>query len=563
MSNFLNPYKALLVSLLSLTLIGCGDTAQNDLQSSSEANDQETSVGAGDNDESNLDSTIDDSNRSGTDSVLSFVLPNEYEREALGIIQNKCASCHNQSTGYGGINYIDDLESLLSNGLINLDAPSTSPLLVQIMSDRMPAAGSPLSDNEKQIVTSWIELWADPKTVEFNSSEHQPFDPSYSSLQHAITINTAFNLTPQSSVSAGTAFYISPSLPLGLELDKDTGVISGTPTTLQAQKTYLLTTVKSEGVMQIDMTFTVVDVPPSSITYSSSTLDLTVGFESISLDPTVSGGGQVTGFSISKPLPEGLEFDSKTGAISGQATKESTESTYQIHAFNSGGFSTPFEITIEVSPAPDILAQYNAEIEPVYGKINWDNSTNATLYYLDQSSYGSEWGNLSFAVNRATTNVEPLLSSDTYPVDLQIDVDVMQKYVADQSGYLLHYVDSNNYYKIELARDVFKVYRVHAGTQVEIGSNTDFHTIHNEHTYHFQVITKVVNGNLQFDFYRSALHQRTDDTIQDQDRTWQLTDSDQTKIATFLGGGQFGIFQPKASEFKITYFDNLVIKDPN
>jgi large repetitive protein len=58
-----------------------------------------------------------------------------------------------------------------------------------------------------------------------------------------------------------------------------------------------------------------VTVAPSNLSYSSSTLNLTVGTAMTSLSPTVTG--IVTSYRVSPALPSGLSLNSSTGVISG------------------------------------------------------------------------------------------------------------------------------------------------------------------------------------------------------------------------------------------------------
>ena len=78
--------------------------------------------------------------------------------------------------------------------------------------------------------------------------------------------------------------------------------------------------------------------PPSSITYSPSSLTLVKGVAMTTVTPTTSGGRCPL---VNLPsLPSGLSFSTSTGAISGTPTAVSSSTSYTVTATNSGGSGT-------------------------------------------------------------------------------------------------------------------------------------------------------------------------------------------------------------------------------
>lgn len=70
---------------------------------------------------------------------------------------------------------------------------------------------------------------------------------SYSS-PNIFTVGTAIsNLNPNNTGGVATGYTVSPNLPAGLSLNASTGVISGTPTLVQAQSTYTVTATNGAG----------------------------------------------------------------------------------------------------------------------------------------------------------------------------------------------------------------------------------------------------------------------------------------------------------------------------
>jgi gliding motility-associated-like protein len=67
----------------------------------------------------------------------------------------------------------------------------------------------------------------------------------------------------------------------------------------------------------------------------------------------------VTGYTIDKPLPFGLVFDSATGIISGTPILASPTTTYTITGYNQGGNSSS-TVTITVSPPPPPAITYQS-----------------------------------------------------------------------------------------------------------------------------------------------------------------------------------------------------------
>ncbi|WP_162499751.1 NHL domain-containing protein [Mucilaginibacter terrigena] len=73
----------------------------------------------------------------------------------------------------------------------------------------------------------------------------------------------------------------------------------------------------------------------------------------------------LTGYTIDKPLPAGLAFDSKTGTISGKPTVTSPETIYTITAYNAGGSSST---TISIKVVNAILPPAVITFPPIVNK---------------------------------------------------------------------------------------------------------------------------------------------------------------------------------------------------
>ena len=120
---------------------------------------------------------------------------------------------------------------------------------------------------------------------------------------------------------------VHPSLPTGLSIDSSTGEISGTPTVLSSQTTYTVYANNTGGSGTTTIDITVIDIIPSSVSYTGSPYIETIDLSMTTGTPTHLGGTVLT-WEIHPALPTGLSIDSSTGEISGTPTVLSTQTTY-------------------------------------------------------------------------------------------------------------------------------------------------------------------------------------------------------------------------------------------
>ena len=161
------------------------------------------------------------------------------------------------------------------------------------------------------------------------------------------------------SEGVAETWEIWPELPEGLNFSKTTGTISGIATELQTiPVNYTIWANNSGGVGYAIVTITVVDQLPN-LTYPGD-LDLVNNTNSTDLPmlPILDGAGVIVTWEISPELPEGLNFSSENGSITGIATELMTKTQYTVWANNSGGSSMAmFNITV-VDQVPDDIG-YN------------------------------------------------------------------------------------------------------------------------------------------------------------------------------------------------------------
>ena len=199
---------------------------------------------------------------------------------------------------------------------------------------------------------------SDSTTVTIQVNDKAPlFYYSFAQVEMTKGISQSYSPTVLSSGGAVVSFSVSPSLPNGLTLDTTTGEISGTPTTITPSATYTVTGVNSGGqynvnlIIEVNDAQPIIDYSPTSYTFTKdTTLTSTI-------TPTDTGGTVVT-WSIDPGLPNGLNFDTSTGEISGTPTVVSASATYTVTASNSGG-DDEVELTIEVIDIPPATITYN------------------------------------------------------------------------------------------------------------------------------------------------------------------------------------------------------------
>ena len=181
---------------------------------------------------------------------------------------------------------------------------------------------------------------------------------SFAQVEMTKGVSQSYSPTVLSSGGAVVSFSVSPSLPNGLTLDTTTGEISGTPTTITPSATYTVTGVNSGGQYNVNLVIEVNDAQPI-IDYSPTSYTFTKDTASY-LNDYADGYRWciVVTWSIDPGLPNGLNFDTSTGEISGTPTVVSASATYTVTASNSGG-DDEVELTIEVIDIPPATITYN------------------------------------------------------------------------------------------------------------------------------------------------------------------------------------------------------------
>jgi hypothetical protein len=159
------------------------------------------------------------------------------------------------------------------------------------------------------------------------------------------------------TASGGTPPYTwstSGSLPPGLSINPDTGIISGTPTTA-GSSTFTVTLHEGSGVSVTTSTLTIT-VGRSLLIVPPNLPAGTVGVPYPSSTFTASGGTPPYTFGLaSGSLPPGLVLDPKTGILSGTPTAAGTSSFIAQVTDNAGLVAKTISLSMTVTFAPPQL----------------------------------------------------------------------------------------------------------------------------------------------------------------------------------------------------------------
>ncbi len=198
-------------------------------------------------------------------------------------------------------------------------------------------------------------------SVTITVAEVAPTALQFSQGGSIITTLTATNgvaigtITPTNTGGTVVSYSVTPTLPLGLFLNNETGFITGTPTVNAAAATYTFTATNSIGSTSKALNITVNAAAPYSLSYASVVGDNNTSI--VTVYPTVSGGTP-TSYSISPTLPNGISLNTTNGTIAGTPRIASPITTYTITATNVTGSATA-TTTIVVNDVPPSNLTYN------------------------------------------------------------------------------------------------------------------------------------------------------------------------------------------------------------
>ncbi|MYA25927.1 MAG: hypothetical protein F4091_12370 [Acidimicrobiales bacterium] len=167
-------------------------------------------------------------------------------------------------------------------------------------------------------------------------------------------------LTPQHASGAVTyAISSTPALPAGLSFDTATGHLSGTldASATQARQLYTITGTDENGD-SASYSFGIEVV--GTLTWSGAPSSTSVGAgRPLSISPTLDNALGTVSYSISpaaSELPDGVGFDTATGAISGTPAVEFAKKSFTVTATDGASPPQTGSYTIAISVTPSALA---------------------------------------------------------------------------------------------------------------------------------------------------------------------------------------------------------------
>lgn len=220
-----------------------------------------------------------------------------------------------------------------STGQIAGIASVTHPLTAHLVTASNLAGESTFTLHFEVLVEAPCELLYPQSEIVINVGEEVPTD-----------------FLPQSSCGTVALYSVSPDLPQGIDLNPNSGLISGSTDLSQPLTLYLVRAENPSGFSEFEIQLEVIPEAPCNLSYVAGGWVLEVGIPMIPEVPQY-GCGAPSVFEIFPALPEGLQFDTATGMISGVALGLQDSISYTVFASNIAGNAVT-QISIEILPQP-------------------------------------------------------------------------------------------------------------------------------------------------------------------------------------------------------------------
>jgi outer membrane protein OmpA-like peptidoglycan-associated protein len=160
-------------------------------------------------------------------------------------------------------------------------------------------------------------------------------------------------ITPTNTGGAATSWSSSPALPAGITLNATTGVISGTPTTIQSLTSYAITATNTSGSSTTTIRISISAGTAPVISYSPATVVGLLDTPLTAISPITTGTWPT--WSITPSLPSGVRFNTQNGQITGTPGAQSAATIYTVTAVNNTA-STTTTFTFSVQATPPVIS---------------------------------------------------------------------------------------------------------------------------------------------------------------------------------------------------------------
>jgi uncharacterized protein (TIGR02145 family) len=248
---------------------------------------------------------------------------------------------------------IDTNKVLASGSVDSFTVTPTLPLGLQLNRATGAIYGTPTTPTTENDYTITAKNRAGSATAVLRMTVNgAPSDFSYQTTIYTYWQGVAIDTSKALITGIVDNFTVNPSLPSGLSINRTTGAITGTPTTVVSSATFTITARNTAGSTTTTLQITI-NGAPAGLSYSATQ---PVYWRTVAIEPNLATvTGVVTNYIVLPALPAGLTLNSSSGAISGTPSAAATVTNYTITARNPAG-STTAVIQLTVNSAPSGLS---------------------------------------------------------------------------------------------------------------------------------------------------------------------------------------------------------------